>query len=91
MKNIFLLTLTCILSFSACNKDDIPSNGDLYGNNPDAFVTLWKTNNPGSTEDNQIEIPDTKTYYKVFWEELGNPTNFGLNPIYLPSLPGCCD
>ena len=78
MKKILLLTLTCILSFSACDNEDIPSNTDLYGNNPDAFVTLWQTDNPGGTEDNQIEIPGTGTNYKVFWEELGNPTNNGL-------------
>jgi surface protein len=78
MKKILLLTLTCILSFSACNNEDMPSNRDLYGNNPDAFITLWQTDNPGGTEDNQIEIPGTGTNYIVFWEELGNPTNNGL-------------
>ena len=91
MKKILLLMLTCILSFSACDNDDILSNRDLYGNNPDAFVTIWKTDNPGGTEDNQIEILGTGTNYKVFWEEIGNPTNNVLNPIYLPSLPACCD
>ncbi|MGK0413249.1 MAG: surface protein [Polaribacter sp.] len=78
MKKILLLTLTCILCFSACNKDEIPSNGDLYGNNPDAFITIWKTDNLGSTEDNQIKIPGYGTDYNIFWEEIGNPTNNGL-------------
>jgi surface protein len=78
MKNIFLITLTCILSFSACDNEDIPSNTDLYGNNPDAFVTIWKSDNEGISEDNQIEIPGIGTNYKVFWEEIGNPTNNGL-------------
>ena len=78
MKKIFLLTLTCILCFSACNKDDTPSNRDLYANNPDAFITIWKTDNPGDSEDNQIEIPGSGTKYKIFWEELGNPSNSGL-------------
>ena len=78
MKKIFLITLTCILCFSACNKDDTPSNRDLYANNPDAFITIWKTDNPGDSEDNQIEIPGSGTKYKIFWEEVGNPSNSGL-------------
>jgi len=86
-----LLGLTCIPCFNADKKEDIPSNSGLYRNNSDAFVTHWQTDKPGGTEDNQIEIPGTKTYYIAFWEELGNPTNSGLNPIYLPSLPACCD
>ncbi|MFT6192950.1 MAG: surface protein [Polaribacter sp.] len=75
MKKILLLTLTCILCFSACEKENIPSNGDLYGNNPDAFVTIWKSDNEGISEDNQIEIPGSGHQYTVFWEEIGNPEN----------------
>ena len=91
MKKILLLTLTCILCFSACNKDDIPSNGDLYGNSPGAFITIWKIDNLGGSEDNQIKILGTVTNYKVFLEELEIPTNSGLNSIYLPRMPAGCD
>jgi len=75
MKKIFLLTLTCIFYFSACNKDDIPSYREFYVNNPDAFITIWKSDNQGISEDNQIEIPGSGHQYTVFWEEIGNPEN----------------
>jgi surface protein len=78
MKKILLLTFTCILCFNACNNDDTTSNRDLYGNNPDAFITLWNTDYVGEPENNQIEIPGSGTNYKIFWEEVGNPNNNGL-------------
>jgi len=36
------------------------------------FITIWKTDNPGSSEDNQITIPGTGTDYLIEWEEVGN-------------------
>ena len=79
MKKILLFTLTSILCFNACNNDDTTSIRELYGNSPNAFVTIWKTDEPeGYTEDNQIEIPGSGTNYKIFWEEVGNPNNNGL-------------
>lgn len=41
------------------------------------FVTTWQTDNPGSTNDNQIEIPGFGTNYSISWEEVGNPANNG--------------
>jgi surface protein len=35
----------------------------LGNNNPDEFVTTWKTNNPGTSADNQITIPTTGSGY----------------------------
>ena len=40
------------------------------------FVTTWKTNNPGSSQDNQITIPGKGTY-KIAWQEVGNAHNKG--------------
>lgn len=47
--------------------------------NAQPFVTLWKTDNPGSSASNQITIPTTGTgyNYNVVWSEVGNPTNTG--------------
>lgn len=54
MKKFLLLSLTCILFLNSCSKEDTVSNIDLYGNNPDAFITIWKTDNEGVSEENQI-------------------------------------
>ncbi|OJJ22079.1 hypothetical protein BKI52_08550 [marine bacterium AO1-C] len=40
------------------------------------FITTWKTDNPGSSNNNQITIPGTGSY-GVAWEEVGNATNNG--------------
>jgi surface protein len=44
-----------------------------------AFITTWKTDNPGKTTNTQIEIPTTGTGYdySVSWVEVGNPTHTG--------------
>jgi len=39
------------------------------------FITVWQTDNPGSSEDNQITIPGTGTDYLIEWEEVGNEAN----------------
>ncbi|MCC5922090.1 MAG: BspA family leucine-rich repeat surface protein, partial [Cyclobacteriaceae bacterium] len=45
------------------------------------FITIWKTDNPGSTADNQILIPRTNITgvqdFDLYWEEVGNPDNNG--------------
>ena len=41
-----------------------------------AFVTTWKTDNPGSSGINQIRIPGYGSY-TIDWEEAGNPANNG--------------
>ena len=39
------------------------------------FITIWDTENPGDTADDQIKIPGTGTNYQVIWEEVGNTSN----------------
>ncbi len=48
------------------------------------FITIWKTDNSGVSEDNQIIIPTDPSEelalvynYEVYWEEVDNPTNNG--------------
>jgi len=43
----------------------------------DAFITVWKTNNPGTSANNRITIPGTGNNYTILWEEVGNPGNNG--------------
>jgi gliding motility-associated-like protein len=47
------------------------------------FITTWKTDNSGSSNNDQITIPTTGTGYSydITWEELGNPTNNGIEPL----------
>ena len=40
------------------------------------FITTWKTDNPGTSNNNQITIPGVGTY-TVAWEEVGNAANNG--------------
>ncbi|HAS40729.1 MAG TPA: hypothetical protein DCS93_09635 [Microscillaceae bacterium] len=40
------------------------------------FITTWKTDNPGTSGNNQITIPGTGSY-AVTWEEVGNTGNTG--------------
>ena len=47
----------------------------VYSQRP--FVTIWKTDNPGFSADNQIFIRGTGTNYLIEWEEVGNPANNG--------------
>ncbi|TDE15622.1 BspA family leucine-rich repeat surface protein [Dyadobacter psychrotolerans] len=41
------------------------------------YITVWKTDNPGASADNQIIIPATGTNYSIAWEEVGNAVNNG--------------
>src|SRR5690606_21363670 len=48
------------------------------------FITIWKTDNSGTSNDNQIIIPTDQSEdlalvynYNVYWEEVDNPTNNG--------------
>ncbi len=41
-----------------------------------AFISTWKTDNPGTSNDDQLTIPGTGTY-TVAWEEIGNSSNIG--------------
>src|SRR5690606_18593373 len=48
------------------------------------FITIWKTDNSGTSNDNQITIPTDPSEelalvynYDVYWEEVDSPTNNG--------------
>ena len=60
-----IIAVTCMLFLS----------GWLSAQSP--FVTTWKTDNPGMSEDNQIKIPGVGTNYSISWEEVGNNSNSG--------------
>ena len=34
------------------------------------FITIWQTDNEGSSEDNQITIPGTGVYYEIEWRQV---------------------
>ncbi|MEQ9377861.1 MAG: hypothetical protein RIG68_21920 [Imperialibacter sp.] len=38
------------------------------------FITVWKTDNPGTSDDNQIKIPAESTSYNydIYWEDISN-------------------
>src|SRR5690606_27824054 len=42
---------------------------------PGNFITTWKTDNPGTSQDNQITIPTVGTgyLYHVYWEKVDDP------------------
>ncbi|MBK8563116.1 MAG: BspA family leucine-rich repeat surface protein [Saprospiraceae bacterium] len=58
--------------------DDCDGNIDegCAGND---FITIWKTDNPGTSATNQITIPTTGTgyNYNIYWEKVGEPTTNG--------------
>jgi surface protein len=51
------------------------ASGAVCGHNP--FVTTWKTDNPGTSDSNQILIPATGIDFSIAWQEAGNPANAG--------------
>jgi surface protein len=60
------------------NCDSIVTiNTILSSNCGSPYITVWKTDNPGTSASNQITIPGTGTNYIIEWEEVGNPSNRG--------------
>lgn len=59
-------------------------NGDVL-NCPisQPFITTWQTDNAGSSNVDQVTIPTTGAGYNydIYWEEVGNPTNNGTEPV----------
>jgi surface protein len=41
------------------------------------YITIWKTDNFGSSGNNQITIPANGNNYTIVWEEVDNPANNG--------------
>ena len=50
----------------------------LYAATSDHFVTTWKTNNPGTSNDTSITIPMIGGPYDVDWNNDGTFDEFGL-------------
>ncbi|XOV91904.1 MAG: choice-of-anchor tandem repeat GloVer-containing protein [Bacteroidota bacterium] len=50
-----------------------------YPGNSGSFITTWKTDNPGTSQSNQITIPTEGAGYDydVVWEEVSNSSNNG--------------
>ena len=42
-----------------------------------AFVTIWNTSHPGTSDSSQIILPITGFFYDIAWEEVGNAANNG--------------
>ena len=42
----------------------------------DPFITIWQTDNDGTSDDDQITIPGNGEYF-IEWVEIGNPDNSG--------------
>ena len=57
------LLLLLAINFIACEKDD-----DINKEDPTPFITTWKTDNDGLSEDNQITIPGSGTNYIINWK-----------------------
>ena len=72
-KTILIVILSIVCFGSCCDIDDTFENE----NNSKPFISIWKTDESGYTEDNQIEIPGFGRNYKIYWEEIGNLTNNG--------------
>lgn len=47
--------------------------GDILFCSDQAFITTWKTDNPGVSANNQITIPASGTGFNIYWEQVGNP------------------
>lgn len=60
MTNLIILCL--LIGFSA--------------NSQNPFITIWKTENPGVSNTNEIRLPASGEY-SYEWEEMGNPANTG--------------
>jgi surface protein len=68
------LVLILALSLISCNKDeDVSKTNDQLTS---TFITTWKTDNPGTSNNDQITIPAIGTY-NIQWEEVGNSVNVG--------------
>jgi len=74
-KTILIVILSIVCFGSCCDIDDTFENE----NNLKTFITIWDTEGNGfTTNDNFIGIDGKGTNYKIYWEEVENPENNGL-------------
>ncbi|RUA33665.1 MAG: hypothetical protein DSY77_09125 [Bacteroidetes bacterium] len=72
--------LTYCTASSARSQLILDNGWTIEGDSPDcgpAFTTIWKTDNEGGSNDNQIALPLTGTDYNIYWEEIGDTQNTG--------------
>ncbi|SMG53427.1 gliding motility-associated C-terminal domain-containing protein [Marivirga sericea] len=76
------------ITATATNSADGTSEFIEYSLAP--FITTWKTDNPGSSNDNQITIPTTGTgyFYDVDWGDGMNDTGVTGNITHTYAAPG---
>ena len=74
------LVTSVVLNLTKTNGCDsiVTINTILSPNCGSPYITVWKTDNPGTSASNQITIPGTGTNYIIDWEEVGNPSNRGV-------------
>ncbi len=71
-------TLTQITDANGCSATGLAQSATItVSDSPNPFITTWKTDNPGTSSNNQITIPGTGTNYTILWEEVGNAANNG--------------
>src|SRR5690606_2304362 len=77
-----LLVIPAITQASFLKEDSFSKTLQEFETQP--FITIWKTDNPGTSADNQIIIPTDQSEdlglaynYNIYWEEVDNPTNNG--------------
>jgi len=75
MVRFMVTTLFVVIAVSSTHALDV-EEGNI-ADDPRPFITVWKTDNEGTSEDNQITIPGVGTDYLIVWEEVGNPDNNG--------------
>lgn len=84
-KILLFSPIVILLAFILISTEVFASNNQLFLQEDERpFITIWKTDNPGSSNANQIIIPTDQTVelglvydYAVYWEEVGNPSNYG--------------
>ena len=81
---------TLIDTYGWTINDDGEPDGCIYESS-EAFITTWKTDNSGSSEDNQITIPifNGETYnYTVYWGDGTSDTNITGDITHTYTDPG---
>jgi surface protein len=75
IKLIFPMIFFALVMFSCESNNDSTEETEIVDTT--SFITLWRTDRPGGSENNQILIPGKGTNYNIKWEEAGNPQNNG--------------
>src|SRR6056297_3549274 len=80
IRKLILVLASLILSASAVY-------GQITPGDPGNFITVWNTENPGSSANNQIRIPHAngETYnFTLYWEDTTDPLVNGTETFTTP-------